>query len=54
MLCTACTSAVVGSAAVEISLYAEALKTNLLAITCTADLRLFVVPYSVQFYLLCG
>lgn len=51
MLCTACTSAVVGSAAVEISMYAEALKNIDSPLLPHVALILSMVQHSVKFYL---
>lgn len=52
MLCTACTSAVVGSAAGEMSVYAEALKNMDLPLLVQAALIFSVVEPSVKFYLM--
>lgn len=54
MLCTACTSAVVGSAAVEISMHVEALKNIDSPLLAHAALILSVVQHSVKFYLTQG
>lgn len=51
MQCTTCTSAVVGSAAVETAMCADALKSIFLSLLLHVALMLSVEEHSAKFYL---